>query len=132
MCGSNLNGIIHCDDGSQNVSIMTGFCMTPFSDNNQTLVVGRCLIAQRNVFLPRFRGHSKLPPNASDVENVTCYYHLNRHGRLCEKCSDNHYTPTYSCNYISCVQCTSNVFLLLIYSELHWDCLSHEHLFSKW
>ena len=113
VCGSNLNGIIHCDDGSQNVSIMTGFCMTPFSDNNQTLVVGRCLIAQRNVFLPRFRSHSKLPPNASDVENVTCY-HLNRCGRLCGKCSDNHYTLTYSYNYINCVRCTSNVFLSIL------------------
>ena len=81
-CGTDFNGVIMCDNGTQEVSILNTFCMTRFSDKDEALVVGRCFISQRNAFLTKIRDYFKLPSNASEVEYSTCG-HLNRKGRLC-------------------------------------------------
>ena len=106
-CGSEFNGIIRCDNGTREVSILNNFCMTPFSDSNDTLVVGKCFVSERNVFLPKFKNYLALPSNGSDVEKAMCQ-HLHRRGRLCGKCRDNFYMPVYSYNGFKCMPCTSS------------------------
>ena len=112
-CGSDLNGIVRCDNATMEVSILDTFCMTPFSDRNDMLVVGECFISERDSFLPEFRDYLQLPPNASEVEKVLCY-HLHRKGRLCGECRENFYMPTYSYNGFKCVPCTSSLIVSLL------------------
>ena len=112
-CGSDLGGIIRCDDQTHNVSILNPFCMTPFSDNNEVLVVGNCFISERNLFLPKFDNYRELPSNGSSVEMAMCQP-LHRRGRLCGKCRENFYLSVYSYNGFNCIPCTSSVFVSLV------------------
>ena len=112
-CGSDLNGIVRCDNVTMEVSILDTFCMTPFSEGNDKLVVGECFISERDTFSPKFRDYLQLPPNASEVEKVMCY-HLHRRGRLCGECRKHFYMATYSYNGFKCVPCTSSWIVSLL------------------
>ena len=105
MCGANLGGIVTCDNKTQQVGVMKDHCMTYNGINDDTLVVGKCLITQKNSFAKEL--YFKVPQNASELESVTCHS-LNRRGRLCGLCRKNFYLQAYSFDQ-KCVQCTSSV-----------------------
>ena len=105
VCGADLGGIVACDNKTQEVGVMRGFCMTYNGVNNDTLVVGECFNPPKNVLSKEL--YSKVPQNVSELESVTCHS-LNRRGRLCGLCRENFHLQAYSFD-LKCVKCTSSV-----------------------
>ena len=106
-CGKILNGIVTCENSSQEVGILISFCMTPNGDDDDRTVVGRCIVSQSNHMLRKDGIYYKVWPNVSELENKTCGP-LKRKGRLCSQCQDMYYTSTYSYDF-ECMRCTSSV-----------------------
>ena len=102
-CGDNVRGAVLCNSETQKVEVRRCYCMTYSSDNNTSMVIGKCwygcYIAQLNldtgiVF------YCPLPSNISQVCD-----HFHRNGQLCGKCKDGFAPPVYSYDS-SCVNCT--------------------------
>lgn len=109
VCGDRVNGIVICDNVTQDVHIMKTFCVTPNSDSDNTLVIGKCYASQLYPLYPKLQtSYYKLPRNESNLEYIMCSY-VNRRGRLCGKCKNNSYPPAYSYDF-KCVQCDSSTF----------------------
>ena len=109
VCGSKMGGIIECSNSTKQVLLMKTFCVTYYNDSNETLVVGRCYNSQHYALSPEIQTYFyKLPHNASDLDHAICRSQR-RTGRLCGKCINDHYTPTYSYDF-KCVQCISSIY----------------------
>ena len=105
VCGSSLNGVIHCHTHNHTVSIRTCYCMT-MDELMLKPVVASCLYTC-DYLLQNFRSHvitNLVKTNStSDIEIRTCGRY-NRQGVLCSKCMEGYGLPVYSYN-ISCVPC---------------------------
>ena len=105
VCGSSLNGVIHCHTHNHTVSIRTCYCMT-MDESNLKPVVASCLYTC-DYLHQNFRSHvitNLVETNStSDIEIRTCGRY-NRQGVLCSKCMEGYGLPVYSYN-ISCDPC---------------------------
>ena len=100
-CGDSLNGIVYCDDCSEEVALLVDFCMSYDPALNQT-VVGPCIYTRTNITVG---GYIPLPDNASQLNHAICGA-FNRDGLLCGKCADG-YSPglaTFIYDH-KCVKC---------------------------
>ena len=93
-CGSNLGGVVQCNDETLQVQLLPCYCMTPYAKDATITVVGACLNRCDS------GGASFYYPVSS---NITCNseqdYKLlwrNREGQLCGKCKEDFAPPVYS------------------------------------
>ena len=113
ICGSSLNMLIMCNNETQGVQVLWGFCLTS-SENLSRPVVGRCLYAQ-SMQSTSAGLYVRVNPNISKQDNQLCSY-LNRQGSLCGNCKANHFVSSYSFD-LMCHQChrglLSNIILYI-------------------
>ena len=101
-CGNKLDGIVHCDNATQQVYIHRCYCMS-YNQDMSALVVGNCDYSCYHTTVPNSH-YICLPSNASELENTLCQaYH--REGQLCGQCNSNYTPPVYSYT-LDCVQCS--------------------------
>ena len=105
-CGSELDGILHCDEMKRLVYIIDCYCMT--NGDKTGLVVGscstNCIVRSSNSSLGSF---TLLPSNISQLNDAMCGERWNRNGRLCGKCKSGYYRSTYSYRF-DCVKCSDS------------------------
>ena len=100
-CGDAWGGIINCDESSQQVFILSCYCVTCSEDMNNTAVLGACFYG---CFDGKIGSHQMLPSNISEVDDSVCKVY-NRKGQLCGECEDGLSPPVYSFD-LTCVQCS--------------------------
>ena len=123
-CGSSLLNVIMCNNISQQVGIQNSFCLTSFNPDQDPKepVVGRCLYVQNHgKYIKGGNGlYFEVDQNISKQDHLLCDY-LNREGRLCGACKQNHYIPLYSYDF-KCYQChrglLSNILIYLTVAYL--------------
>ena len=112
-CGSDLNGIIHCDPRVDYIMVLNGYCMT-YDNTTGMTVVGACLHnffnMSRAIASPYLSNYHKVPVNASQLNEAMCG-DFNRQGQLCGECKDGYYFPVYSYE-LECMKCN--------YSRYNW------------
>ena len=117
-CGSSLLYVIICSNTSQKVAIQDSFCLTsltPDQDHKEP-VVGRCLYAQNHgeYIDGRVGSYVVVDQNLSQQNHQLCDY-LNREGRLCGACKEDHFVSPYSYD-LRCYHCHSGLLSnILIY-----------------
>ena len=102
-CGSELDGIIHCDTETKELAMLLVYCLTPF-EGKMVPVVGKCIFNSANISSQELF-YRPAPSN--------CQY-LNRQGTLCGRCFDGYAVPAYSYD-LKCMKCDSNFRNLLLY-----------------
>ena len=109
LCGATLGTVVVCNNETQQVGVLSSYCLTSNGDGSNTSVVGSCLAAVNHgdKLLSSVGHYNKVLKNLSEQEEQTCGY-LNRQGRLCGKCKPNHFISAYS-SKIQCHPCTSSV-----------------------
>ena len=109
LCGATFGTVVVCNNETQQVGVLSLYCLTSNGDGSNTSVVGRCLEAVNHgeQLLSQVGRYHKVLANLSEQEKQTCGY-LNRQGRLCGKCKPNHYVSAYSYD-IKCYPCTSSI-----------------------
>ena len=101
-CGEPIDGIVSCHRVAreQEVTVLSGFCMTLNEDQTET-IVGSC---------PFYYGHQAspyaIPRHPSQLDAKVCRL-SSRTGQLCGQCIDGTSPPVYS-YYLQCVNCTTN------------------------
>jgi len=97
-CGDSLEGVVRCDDHSNELDLLICYCMY-FNEEDDSTVVGHC-------FYPCINQHTyfSLPLNGSQLNEAQCA-NLNREGLLCGHCKEGHSLPVYSYQFLSCVNC---------------------------
>ena len=106
-CGHTFDGIVSCDENTKQVGIIDCYCIT-FDSASNTTVVGECLFNCENVTKSYYDSiYHHVPRNiaSGDDNNSVCGY-LNRRGRLCSQCIEDHYIPAYSYEF-KCTNCSS-------------------------
>jgi len=98
-CGSDLDGIVKCNNESRETYLLGCFCM---SYDSTGLVVGAC--PYHCYRTDRVALHYPLPKHIIDLEDFLCGP-LNRKGRMCGQCKDNFTTSAYSYD-LRCVKCS--------------------------
>ena len=108
-CGPALGTVVVCNNETQEVGVLSLFCLTSSGDGSNTSVVGRCLAAlyHGERLLSPVGIYDKVLPNIFDQEEQTCGY-FNRHGQLCGKCISEHFVSAYSYD-LKCHNCTSTL-----------------------
>ena len=108
-CGPSLGTVVVCNNETQEVGVLSSFCLTSSGDGSNTSVVGRCLVVLHHgeMLLSPVGIYDKVLPNITDQDQQTCGY-LNRQGQLCGKCKHNHFVSAYSYD-IKCHNCTSSL-----------------------
>ena len=108
-CGPSLGTVVVCNNETQQVGVQRTFCLTSSGDENNTSVVGRCLVEVHHGerLLSPIGLYNKVLPNISDQDQQTCGY-FNRQGQLCGKCKHGHFVSAYSYD-IKCHNCTSSL-----------------------
>ena len=100
-CGNSLEGVVHCDSVTLNVSVLSCNCMT-LNKSNKT-VVGKCLamckVDHHACSLYNIVGTNQV----GELDTEACD-NLNRTGQLCGDCIDGHGPPVYSYS-LPCVKC---------------------------
>jgi len=104
-CGSNLGGIVKCNNVSKETYLLGCFCM---SYDSTGLVVGAC--PYHCYHNGRVDLHYPLPKHITDLEDFLCGP-LNRKGRMCGQCKDNFTTSTYSYD-LRCVKCSGGLIII--------------------
>ena len=104
-CGSDLDGLVHCNQQTHVSSLLNCNCMT--SDNNTGVAVGESLYC---CFTNDGHNYLYLPQNISDLNEAMCGQ-FNRQGRLCGQCKEGFLPPVYSYD-LHCINCT--------YSRYNW------------
>ena len=99
-CGDEWGGIIKCDESSQQVFLLSCYCVTHSEDRNNTAVLGACFY---NCFHGAIGSHQILPSHLSELDDSVCKEY-NRKGQLCGECEDGLSPPVYSFD-LACVQC---------------------------
>ena len=99
-CGTDLRGIVKCEDGRGAYALSYCFCMTT-EDNLNLPVVGSCLYECR---ISRTQNHIISTNETDELNNLTCGP-FNRNGTTCGRCIEDHSLAVYSYN-LSCVECT--------------------------
>ena len=108
-CGPSLGTVVVCNNETQEVGVLSKFCLTSSGDGSNTSVVGKCLVVLHNGerLLSPLGIYDKVLPNISEQDQQTCGY-FNRQGRLCGKCKHNHFVSAYSYD-LKCYNCTSSL-----------------------
>ena len=104
-CGSSLSGKIICNNDTQDVCILSEFCLTTSDKDTDQAVVGNCLF-QGNHGEPAdsISGlYVRVSQNLSQQQYQLCDY-LNRHRQLCGECKSNYFVSAYSYD-LKCYQC---------------------------
>ena len=109
LCGPSLGTVVVCNNETQEVGVLSSFCLTSSGDGSNTSVVGRCpmVLHDGERLLSPVGIYDKVLPNISEQDQQTCGY-FNRQGRLCGKCIHNHFVSAYSYD-IKCHNCTSTL-----------------------
>ena len=109
LCGTTLGTVVVCNNETQQVGVLSSYCLTSIGDGSNTSVVGRCLVVLNHgkKLLSRIGLYNKVLGSLSEQEEQTCGY-LHRQGRLCGKCKHNYYVSAYSYD-VKCYPCTSSV-----------------------
>ena len=101
-CGSDLDDIISCNNGKQQVYLHRCYCMS-YNKDMSALVVGNCHYSCGQPTV-RKSPYFSLPSNSSKLEDLFCQeYH--REGQLCGRCKRNYSLSVYSYT-MNCVQCS--------------------------
>jgi len=108
-CGKSLNGHVRCNNASQEVAILPGYCMS-YDESSKQTVLGECLYTQIYYVDSSWSqyGYIPLPNNASDLNSFVCGPY-NRDGLLCGRCKDG-FSPgvaTFIYNH-KCVNCSQS------------------------
>ena len=113
-CGTDLNGIVACDEDTKELYVLDCYCMTRHrtEQGKMDTVVGSCIFNCGNM---SYRGADMLyhaaPSECRD---------FNRQGTLCGRCFDGYALPAYSYN-MKCMKCDSKFqkwWLYVIYAFL--------------
>ena len=109
LCGPSLGTVVVCNNETQEVGVLSLYCLTSSGDGSNTSVVGRCPMVLHNGerLLSPVGRYDKVLPNISEQDQQTCGY-FNRQGQLCGKCKHNHFVSAYSYD-IKCHNCTSTL-----------------------
>ena len=110
-CGSSIHETVFCkfNGSSSKVGVLDCSCMTYDEKRNET-VVGHCIYNCENgtestkinrVYQPVNNYTLRIAP--SNFTDRVCNY-LNRTGRLCSECTNDHYPPVYSYTF-ECIEC---------------------------
>ena len=101
-CGNDLDDIVMCYNGTQQVYLHRCYCMS-YNKDMSALVVGNCYYSCGQPTV-RKSPYFSLPSNASNLEDFLCQgYH--RESQLCGRCNSNFSLPVYSYT-LDCVQCS--------------------------
>ena len=121
-CGSSLLNVILCSNETQQVSILSSFCLTSSGsdqDPDDRVVVGGCLYEQNH--LHKTDGgagaYIRVNQNISKQDQELCGY-LNREGQLCGICKPNHFVSVYSYDFKCHRSLLSNVVMYLTVAYL--------------
>ena len=97
-CGSQLHGMVQCNDKTLQVKLLPCYCMTPYAKDPNITVVGACLY--RCI-------HSQAHKLSYMCKEATSYETelRNRDGQLCGKCTKGFAPPVYSYDP-RCVNCS--------------------------
>ena len=110
-CGSSLLNVIMCNNISQQVGIENSFCLTSFNPDQDPKepVVGRCIYIQNHgKYVKGGSGlYCEVDQNLTQQDHQLCDY-LNREGRLCGACKENHFLSPYSYD-LKCYQCDGGI-----------------------
>ena len=98
-CGSNLKGLVECDDSTFNLRILPCYCMTLYEKDSNTTVIGACMYKC-------YYRHGKLyyPVPAKYPISQMCT-EMDREGQLCGRCINGFTPPAYSYNW-HCINCS--------------------------
>ena len=108
-CGNSLLNVILCNNETQDVSILSPFCLTSWDSKTDPdkAVVGGCLYGQHNETTgSKAKVYIKVNQNLSKQDQELCGY-LNRKGRFCGVCKPNHFVSVYSYDF-KCYKCSGN------------------------
>ena len=103
VCGNRLLNVILCNNISQEVSIQDTFCLTSFENGSNDAVAGRCLYSYCQP-MSVYDLYVEVDKNIFRQDQRLCGY-LNREGRLCGKCKQDHYVSAYSYD-LKCYKCS--------------------------
>ena len=105
-CGSSLGGAVICNQDTQNVSLLMGYCMT-YDNATGLALVGRCpydVILHthlvKKIYIP-------LPQNPLDLNEAVCGGPMNREGMLCGNCRNNFGPGVFSKDF-NCYDCSDS------------------------
>ena len=101
-CGSDLGGLVQCDNTSFKLQLLPCYCMTPYEKNPNITVVGACLYQ-----CGYDHGHhyySILANDLTSLSDFTCS-EMDREGQLCGQCATDFSPPAYSYNW-QCANCS--------------------------
>ena len=104
-CGSDLNGMVICEDGKGATDVSNCFCMTirEDSDGGKYPLVGACMVGCQL----SNKTHYKLATSRKqDLNNKTCEP-FNRKGFQCSECLEGYGLPVYSYS-LFCVECSES------------------------
>ena len=115
-CGSELNGIIHCDKTS--LYIKFGYCMT-WNNSTSTEELCRCLLTDKshnNICVRHNIPNTNFISadiSGDELDRLTCDQY-NRQGEQCAYCIDG-YGPAVFSDGSECVDCSKHRNLWMIY-----------------
>ena len=107
-----------CNNETGDVSVLDSFCLTSFDlqtrNCSNDAVIGRCLYSlDHGHYTTSSNGlYIKVDPNITKQEQQLCGY-LNREGRLCGKCKENHFVSPYSYD-MKCYKCQTGLLVNII------------------
>ena len=105
-CGAKLGGMVHCNENTSKVQLLSCFCMSIYVKDPNITVVGACMYTCRHG-----QDYNLVPTNASDLSDNMCNkgdFVSNREGQLCGRCKEGFAPPAYSYD-LRCVQCNSSL-----------------------
>ena len=113
-CGKDHNGIMLCDDKHYISAVLSCHCVT-YDDTENATYVGACIYRCANeyngdLFDPVYKEvqlNDSIHLNAGSWLNEFSCSLLNRKGRLCGSCLDNHSTIAYSYE-MKCMECADS------------------------
>ena len=103
-CGSELGGMVRCNDQDHNkeIGIMNCYCMT--TDDQYGILAGPCFFS---CLKTDYKLYYSLPLNTSELNKAMCEKGFERAGRLCGNCKDGYQFPAYSFS-IKCTNCSAS------------------------
>ena len=118
-CGSDLDGLVHCDNSTLQVQLRLCYCMSQYIKDSNATVVGPCMYKCHHSFSfdKDKTQYNSVPGDISELSRNMCSIgipgsfktqSLNRDGQLCGKCKEGFAPPAYSYDW-HCVRCLRNV-----------------------
>ena len=104
-CGAKLGGMVHCNENTSKVQLLSCFCMSIYVKDPNITVVGACMYTCRHG-----QDYNLVPTNASELSDKMCGkrdFVSNREGQLCGRCKEGFAPPAYSYDW-KCVRCTNS------------------------